>query len=242
MRECRPYLLEEITEQKKGVETPMDHIIRSTHLEAIRYSRACSVCSQSPGGNVCPLTSSKDSPVAQALNIKFAAHMFAKPFTLYGSETLGVQERLADKGVTYCDRAVPLPTFLNYQLDTLAMMCIQGYQKDIIKSLRAKLFTTNRAKNWYEVFLTIFVLLGNLEYLYQAQLRYIQRHKKTVRVLPENAVNFPHLIATGSRLPSQLCIGKHDGKMGLFSRKPHYPFPRRIWRLRPFLENLGKVE
>ncbi|OXV10045.1 hypothetical protein Egran_02196 [Elaphomyces granulatus] len=160
--ECRPFLLEEITARKGMVETPMDHINRSTLLEAIRYSRAYS-----------------DSPVAQALKIKFAAQMFSKPLTLYGSETLGVQQRLADKGVTYYDQAVPLPTFLNYQLDTLAMMCIQGYQKNIIKSLQAKIFTANRGKNWYEVFLTIFVLLGNLEHLYQAQRRYIQRHKKT---------------------------------------------------------------
>lgn len=116
--------------------------------------------------------------------------MFAKPLTLCGSETLGVQQRLADKGVTYYDQAVPLPTFLNYQLDTLAMMCIQGYQKNIIKSLQAKIFTANRGKNWYEVFLTIFVLLGNLEHLYQAQRRYIQRHKKTVRVLLENCVDY----------------------------------------------------
>jgi len=162
MTKCRPFLLEEITERKGMVETPMDHINRSTLLEAIRYSRAYS-----------------DSPVAQALKIKLAAQMFAKPLTLCGSETLGVQQRLVDKGVTYYDQAVPLPTFLNYQLDTLAMMCIQGYQKNIIKCLQAKIFTANRGKNWYEVFLTIFVLLGNLEHLYQAQRRYIQRHKKT---------------------------------------------------------------
>jgi len=99
-----------------------------------------------------------------------------------GPETLGVQ-RLTDKRVSYYNKVVPLPTVLSYQLDTLAIMCLKCHHDEVIKCLKRKIFATNRTKNWYEVFLTTFVLLSNLEYLHRMQRKYMQRHEDTVRIL-----------------------------------------------------------
>lgn len=108
--------------------------------------------------------------------------MFARSFTIVGEETLGIS-RVDNMRTTYYHQRVPLPTMLNYQLDTIAIIRMTQQQQKVVEGLDSLMFKSkkiDRFKVWYEVFLTTFVLLSTLEYVYQMQQKYLQRHKGTV--------------------------------------------------------------
>lgn len=74
---------------------------------------------------------------------------------------------------------VPISPILDYQLDTLGIKYMQTLGVNILKCLKT-ILTERRQSEWYEVFLTFFVLLHNLEYVYGRQAKYIERHESTV--------------------------------------------------------------
>jgi hypothetical protein len=99
-----------------------------------------------------------------------------------GPDTLGVS-CINDVNTGEYYQTVPIPPSLDYQIDTIVMLHMDAEQKAIIKSLKRMIFSKERLKVWYEVYLTVFVLLSTTEYVYQAQQKYKQRHQCTVRSL-----------------------------------------------------------
>jgi len=75
---------------------------------------------------------------------------------------------------------VPIPPILDHQLDTVGINEMIRLKDNVLKALKARI-QKRRESQWYEVFLTIFVLLHNLEYIARKQYSYTKRHESTVR-------------------------------------------------------------
>jgi len=69
----------------------------------------------------------------------------------------------------------PVPPVLDYQIDTLYIHHMQSAMKKVTERLKQLIFGESRIANWYEIFLTVFVLLMSLEQVYMAQILYLRR-------------------------------------------------------------------
>lgn len=73
----------------------------------------------------------------------------------------------------------PVPQAMGHQFDVAILKYINRLQKDLIKELRKKIFQPG-IKPWYELFLTFFILLSNLEYIHGGALGYLNSKRKTM--------------------------------------------------------------
>lgn len=75
---------------------------------------------------------------------------------------------------------IPIPPMLDYQLDTIMIKWMEKNMKLMLKQLW-NLLLRREKKDWFEVFLTLFILIHNLEVVYESQVDYINQHGSTVR-------------------------------------------------------------
>ncbi|KAJ4307514.1 hypothetical protein N0V84_012679 [Fusarium piperis] len=68
----------------------------------------------------------------------------------------------------------PIPSVLDFQLDTLCIQHMQKLMKTVSRGLKKIIFSKERQSRWYEVFLTIFVLLVSVEQVYLTQYEYLR--------------------------------------------------------------------
>ncbi|KAF2202113.1 hypothetical protein GQ43DRAFT_448301 [Delitschia confertaspora ATCC 74209] len=73
----------------------------------------------------------------------------------------------------------PLPTAIGHQMDVAILKHINRIQKQLLKELKKKIFNPG-IKPWYELFLTFFVLLCNLEYIHGSAERYMNVKRNTM--------------------------------------------------------------
>ncbi|KAF2760655.1 hypothetical protein EJ05DRAFT_525789 [Pseudovirgaria hyperparasitica] len=72
----------------------------------------------------------------------------------------------------------PLPQAMGHQFDVAILKYINELQVELVKGLKSKIFGSG-AKPWYEIFLTCFVLLSNLEYIHDGASTYARSKMKT---------------------------------------------------------------
>lgn len=103
-----------------------------------------------------------------------------KSFNIMGPQTLGINP-IEDPGSPYCGR-IPIPPILDARLDQLWIGKMTGNTKLVLSDLK-KMMTdkTKRRQNWFIIFLTVLVLLANLETIYDNQQQQKRRYGKTVR-------------------------------------------------------------
>ena len=94
------------------------------------------------------------------------SRLASKSFNIYGAITLGIPQE-QDSDCPYYNR-IPIPPLLDAQLDSLWMTKMAFLRKKVLAELRAMIVQRGR-KHWLMIFLTILVLLFNLEFLYQNQ-------------------------------------------------------------------------
>lgn len=82
----------------------------------------------------------------------------------------------------------PLPSIIDYQVDTLRIHYMQRLMKDLTKGLKKLIFASNPTKNWYEIFLSIFILICTLEHVYVAQMSYLRRSLGMVSTIKRSDV------------------------------------------------------
>ena len=100
-------------------------------------------------------------------------------FELFNGEQLGIPIVL-DKEVKYFGQR-PLPKYVNHQLDIiLNNFVIERHRKLILARLKSIVFGKNAISAWYEVYLTIYLLLEILEYAYQHQTSECARYQGMV--------------------------------------------------------------
>jgi hypothetical protein len=114
-----------------------------------------------------------------ALSIQACVHSAVKQPLMFGSDTLDMayvkNEKFGIHG------KAPAPSVLDYQLDTLVIDYMQTKISALTSGLGKLIFTSKSKTNWYEIFLTIFILLCTLEHVYVSQIRYLRRHIAKVR-------------------------------------------------------------
>lgn len=154
------------------LEDTIDQIISVSLKEAIRYS-------QKHGSRAIDL----------ALRIRCASFCSQGWGSIIGPESLGIAavdfNRLGKCGYAGYDRGIdrPVPQSMDHQFDVALLLTIKEYQKELLGLLWKLIFGKIKKKPWYEIFLTIFVLLSNLEYVHGGSLSYYLAQAKTVSSL-----------------------------------------------------------
>ena len=74
---------------------------------------------------------------------------------------------------------IPIPRMLDCQLDSILMEAMKHRQKHGLSKLKAIMMSHSR-ENWLMIFLTVLVLLSNLEFLYENQNKQKERYGTTV--------------------------------------------------------------
>lgn len=151
-----------------------DPVIRETLIEAIRWSKA-----------------HESEAVDLALRIRCASFCSQGWGSITGAETLGIDavnfNEQGTCGYAAYDRGMdkPLPLSIDHQLDVALLLTIRDHQIKLLKLLSSMIFPTRASRRrppWYEIFLTIFVLLSNLEYVHGGSLSFYLAQNKTVSV------------------------------------------------------------
>lgn len=171
IKECRPFISKDI------LATLDDDIYKLGLLEAERFITKRKVSVLLFQLALVPLTKIQESIVSLALEILACVHVNFKQAIMLGMDTLDVSPVLNDKLSIH--GTSPVPTVLDYQIDTLYIYHMQSRIKEVCEGLKKLIFTSNNTSNWYEIFLTIFVLLVSLEQVYMAQVQYIQLNVST---------------------------------------------------------------
>ncbi|KAM0437878.1 hypothetical protein ACHAPT_002243 [Fusarium lateritium] len=69
---------------------------------------------------------------------------------------------------------------LDHQLDVLMIRKMMRMQEAILSDIENIIKGRKSRERWYEIYLTIFVLLANLQYVYKSQERWWMMHNNTV--------------------------------------------------------------
>lgn len=77
---------------------------------------------------------------------------------------------------------IPIPPMLDAQMDSILMGFMKSQQRRGLSKLKAMMMSHSK-ENWFMIFLTIIVLLSNLEFLYEHQNEQIERYETTVSFL-----------------------------------------------------------
>jgi hypothetical protein len=154
----------------------VDEVSRRTFKEACRYRD----------------THSSDL-VRLALRIRCGSVMCQGFGTLIGNETLGIKpinfynqsgKCLYDKFNACSD--CPVPEAVDHQIDVEMLGWLRQFQLELSGKINKILFPPGkRVKRlpWYELFLTCFIMISNLEFIHGGALAYMESQRKTVSAL-----------------------------------------------------------
>lgn len=122
-----------------------------------------------------------------ALRIRCASFCSQGWGSIVGSESLGIEavdfNIKGACGYNAYDRGLdtPLPLSIDHQFDVALLLTIKEHQVKVLKLLSKMIFPPKgRKPPWYEIFLTIFVLISNLEYVHGGSLSFYLAQKHTV--------------------------------------------------------------
>ena len=122
----------------------------------------------------------------QALQIAIMTMLVSKSFSIdNGPETLGMSP-VIDPTSPYHGR-IPIPPMLDAQLDDILMQKMKRLQKTALSNLKS-LIISHSKQHWFMIFLTIIVLVSNLEFLYQNQNDQIKRYGNPVSLPTDSMV------------------------------------------------------
>ncbi|KAH7318672.1 hypothetical protein B0I35DRAFT_432678 [Stachybotrys elegans] len=141
-----------LLEHDLGMETA-DVISAATFAEAQRYAQI-----------------NHDSAVANALRIRIIAYFSRESMAIVGHESLGIPVVDDQRFPIYGQ--VPVPSVLDFQIDTTAIHIMTKLMEGATKRLKRVVFGRKNKQGWYEVYLTCFVLLESLEKVYSLQAYY----------------------------------------------------------------------
>ncbi|KAK3339711.1 hypothetical protein B0T25DRAFT_560445 [Lasiosphaeria hispida] len=147
------------------VSQPGDFIIGATFDEALRYA-----------------AKHPDSIVKTALKIWIGVRMAQEFFSVQEKSDFGI-EVVQDSNSIH-DGQCPVPPVLDHQLDVLMIDEMAKMNVALLRRFRKMIESRNR-HNWFELYLTSFILLSNLQYVYRSQERWWKMHFNTGK---ENAI------------------------------------------------------
>ena len=123
------------------------------------------------------LTHLQDSIVKIALKIWIGTRMAQEFFCVVEENDFNIHVVQDPNSIHHGQ--CPLPPVLDHQLDVLMIIEMMKMTTVILKKLK-KIINTRSRSNWFEAYLTIFILLSNLQYVYHSQERWWKMHYNTV--------------------------------------------------------------
>ena len=105
----------------------------------------------------------KQSTVQKALELFAANRIIERDWRVCGEETLGTE--VVWEPENPWNGKIPITPIMDTQLDQIVIQgFLQPLRKELLRDLQAKIYEGKR-ENWFEIFLTIFILLTNAEWL-----------------------------------------------------------------------------
>ncbi|KAI0109472.1 hypothetical protein GGR51DRAFT_569799 [Nemania sp. FL0031] len=126
----------------------------------------------------------KSTVIDLALRIRSASYCSQGWGSITGPENLGINtvdfNEFGECGYAAYDRGkdVPLPLSIDHQFDVALLLVIKKHQDELIKTLSG-MINAKGQKPWYEIFLAVFVMLSNLEYVHAGSFTFYQALKQT---------------------------------------------------------------
>ena len=77
----------------------------------------------------------------------------------------------------------PVPQSIDHQIDVAMLQHMRSIERPLLKELKKKI-NKNQAKYWYEIYLCYYVLLTNLDWIYEGAKNYLESQRRTVSPLP----------------------------------------------------------
>ncbi len=113
-----------------------------------------------------------------ALRLRANTILSAGSGTPEGHETLGIH-RVDGAAAGYVgDR--PLPPAIDHQIDVAIWEIIRKDQEDLIRQLKKVLFQQSGHRPWFEIFLTFFIALANVQYVHGQAVGWMKSQLETV--------------------------------------------------------------
>ncbi|KAI1123611.1 hypothetical protein F5Y10DRAFT_269896 [Nemania abortiva] len=126
----------------------------------------------------------KSTIIDLALRIRSASYCSQGWGSITGPENLGINavdfNEFGECGYAAYDRGkdVPLPLSIDHQFDVALLLIIRKHQDELLKML-SRMINAKGQKPWYEIFLAVFVMLSNLEYVHAGSFTFYQALKQT---------------------------------------------------------------
>jgi hypothetical protein len=96
------------------------------------------------------------------LKLWVGCRFIEEPWSIFGQETLGMS-RHPNANSPYHDR-IPVPSIVDQQIDLIVINDIlQSEFKKILKMLKTMLESSDPWNKWFEIYLSYFILLHNVE-------------------------------------------------------------------------------
>ncbi|KAJ8120054.1 hypothetical protein ONZ43_g3141 [Nemania bipapillata] len=135
-------------------------------------------------GNTAIISKYKSTIIDLALRIRSGSYCSQGWGSITGPESLGINavdfNEFGECGYAAYDRGkdVPLPLSIDHQFDVALLLIIKKHQDKLVKTL-SKMIKVKGQKPWYEIFLAVFVMLSNLEYVHTGSYTFYEALKQT---------------------------------------------------------------
>lgn len=109
-----------------------------------------------------------------------------------------------------------MPSVLDFQIETIAIELMLQILERIVKRLKDTIFGKRSKDNWYEIYLTCFVLLNCLSTAYALQLSYMDWNKNMVSDTENIVCHSP----IGALTPHSALTGREHMRTSAILRAP----------------------
>jgi hypothetical protein len=109
-----------------------------------------------------------------SLHIACMTRMQSRSFGIRGEEDLGIELETSPHS-PYVGRK-PIPVMIDREMDLIWRFFMEKKRKMVLSELKRKIMARKRV-HWLEIYLTVFVLMTNLEFCYQHQVTKLKRHQ-----------------------------------------------------------------
>ena len=156
-------------------------LVSGTVVMAMKFAEAKPV-SKIPILHQHSLTNQKSIP-AMALDLWAISRMIEIEWEMCGGDTLGIQ-RIADPSNPRNGK-IPIPPMMDTQLDQIVIaQVLDPLKKEILESFE-QMITLNRREDWFELYLSSFLILNHIEMLAKHSAFHARIHAMPVsRVIP----------------------------------------------------------
>lgn len=120
------------------------------------------------------LTCLKSTMISQALKIAVLTRLGSKSFGVRGEEDLGI--KTDEHPLSPYRGRKPVPVMVDREMFKIMLQFMSSKRKPVLSELKRKIMKRDRSL-WFEIFLTIFILMSNLEFSYHHQVRKLKRHQ-----------------------------------------------------------------